>query len=212
MQPTKIASCPPGGSALGGGVPASAPVAGADQVAYLLHVSVRPGCNFANAEQASAMAMGYATRSPTAGVVPGMWRISGRTSEHLTKYRASHWVSRLRGGRREGSGFPSVRQGRFGQSVVLTSLGRHSDRKYIGSFQQPNPFAVNLPLYVDVEIKTCICWKPGLVAHLPGSSGVDKHTMTSVGCAAPVQVVGFSVDVTDLAPPGSMTSCGGVMA
>jgi hypothetical protein len=41
--------------------------------------------------------------------------------------------------------------------------------------------------------------------------GVDKHTVTPVGCAFGVHVFGVRVARTDLAPPGTMTSSGDVI-
>jgi hypothetical protein len=101
---------------------------------------------------------------------------------------------------------------RLGQIVELIGpVVRQAGRKEcVISCQQPTPVAVKVPLAGDAGTMTSVLAQPGSLLHCPGLFGVDKHTVTSVGCAAGSQVLGLSVALTPLAPPGSTTSSGGV--
>lgn len=76
------------------------------------------------------------------------------------------------------------------------------------SCQQSCPVAVNVPLRCAVVTRTSGELQPGVFLHWPGPSGVDTHTVTSVGCEDGAQDLMWMVDFTALAPPGSSTSCG----
>jgi hypothetical protein len=83
-------------------------------------------------------------------------------------------------------------------------------KDFVISCQHPSPVAVKVPLAGDAGMMTSALAHPGIFLQCPGLLGVDKHTVTSVGCAAGSQVFGLRVALTALAPPGSTTSSGGV--
>jgi Protein of unknown function (DUF732) len=79
--------------ALGAAALAAAPPATADQVAYLVNVHVRPGYNFANAEQALAYGYGICDKIAAGEGYP---RLMGEVKADFStsdEYQASYLIS-----------------------------------------------------------------------------------------------------------------------
>jgi hypothetical protein len=88
-----VAALAAGGAAMLGFPTAEVPTAKADAVAYLVNVTVRPGYNFANADQ--ALAFGYGVCDKFAAGVPYSQLITDLKADFNTSdnYQASYLIA-----------------------------------------------------------------------------------------------------------------------
>ncbi|MGO9103132.1 MAG: DUF732 domain-containing protein [Mycobacterium sp.] len=78
---------------MGGAALATAPAATADQVAYLVNVHVRPGCNFANAEQALGYGYGSCDKIAAGEGYPQLMVEVKADFNTSDEYQASYLIS-----------------------------------------------------------------------------------------------------------------------
>lgn len=79
--------------AMGGTAVATAPSAGADAVAYLLNVTVRPGYNFANADQALAYGHGICDKIARGDGYPSIARDIKADFNTSDEYQATYLIA-----------------------------------------------------------------------------------------------------------------------